>query len=275
MANLNLFRRKQFTPIETVRLYIKNIVNTSNQLNGYKWVHLKCIRQVFTVTQETIRHLLLEVDPEGVVFTSKKRLRRRVYSNPGPNYLWHTDVYDKLTPYGISISGCIDGFSRYIVWLHAASSCSNPNIIAGFYVYTVEMLSGCPQTLRFDAGSENTIIQHLQTFLHQNNPSEKPWVLILKSTENQRIEAWWGILRKHQSQFWINLFQKLKEDGHFTGSWLDKNLIRFVFLDIIKTELEEIKTEWNSHKIRGEKGNLNLFRRKQFTPIETVRLYVH
>ncbi|CAI6372835.1 unnamed protein product [Macrosiphum euphorbiae] len=69
MANLNLFRRKQFTPIETVRLYIKNIVNTSNQLHWYKWVHLKCIRQGFTVTQETIRHLLLEVDPEGVVFS--------------------------------------------------------------------------------------------------------------------------------------------------------------------------------------------------------------
>ena len=27
----------------------------------------------------------------------------------GPNYLWHVDGYDKLTPYGLNIHGCIDG----------------------------------------------------------------------------------------------------------------------------------------------------------------------
>lgn len=53
IANLNLFRRKQFTTIETVRLYITNIENTSNQLHGHKWVHLKCNRQGFVETQES------------------------------------------------------------------------------------------------------------------------------------------------------------------------------------------------------------------------------
>jgi len=28
----------------------------------------------------------------------------------GPNYLWHVDGYDKLKPFGMAISGCIDGF---------------------------------------------------------------------------------------------------------------------------------------------------------------------
>jgi len=73
MVNSNLFRRKQFTTVETVRLYITNIVNSLNQLHGHKWVHLKCIRQGFVVTQETIRHLLIELDSEGVVFRSKKK----------------------------------------------------------------------------------------------------------------------------------------------------------------------------------------------------------
>ena len=27
----------------------------------------------------------------------------------GPNFTWHVDGYDKLTPYGITIHGCIDG----------------------------------------------------------------------------------------------------------------------------------------------------------------------
>ncbi len=28
----------------------------------------------------------------------------------GPNQVWHIDGYDKLTPFGLSIHGCIDGY---------------------------------------------------------------------------------------------------------------------------------------------------------------------
>ena len=28
----------------------------------------------------------------------------------GPNYVWHMDRYDKLSPYGLAIHGCIDGY---------------------------------------------------------------------------------------------------------------------------------------------------------------------
>ncbi|KAK0154047.1 hypothetical protein N1851_003868 [Merluccius polli] len=40
-------------------------------------------------------------------------------SVPGPNYMWHMDSYDKLTPFGIGINGCIDGFSCHIIWMQA------------------------------------------------------------------------------------------------------------------------------------------------------------
>jgi hypothetical protein len=84
---------------------------------------------------------------------SRRRLRRHLYFNPGPNHTWHTHclmLIDKLKPYGISISGCIDGFSMCIVWLEAAPSCSDPRVIGHFYLNTVETLGGCPITLRFD-----------------------------------------------------------------------------------------------------------------------------
>ena len=29
--------------------------------------------------------------------------------NKGPNYIWHIDGYDKLSPFGLTIHGCIDG----------------------------------------------------------------------------------------------------------------------------------------------------------------------
>ena len=68
-------------------------------------MHLKCIQAGLVVTQTTIRHLLI-LDPRGVQLRKRNRLRRPLYINPGPNFLWHGDSYDKLKPYGIS---CING----------------------------------------------------------------------------------------------------------------------------------------------------------------------
>ena len=77
---------------------------------------------------------------EGIASRRRHRLVRRVYMNLGPNYLWHIDGYDKLKPYGICISGAIDGFSRYILWLEAHVSNSDPRVIAGYFMNTVRQL---------------------------------------------------------------------------------------------------------------------------------------
>jgi len=234
LKQLGLYKRINYTPMNIVREYLENCILGSNQLHGYKWMHQKCIGVGFVVKQETVRNLLKIIDPEGVEIRSRKRLRRRQYYNPGPNYTWHTDCYDKLKPYGISISGCIDGFSRLILWLEAAPSCSDPRAIGSFYLNTVEALRGCPITLRFDKGTENRHIEQFQQFLRRNNTSRRPSFLYGTSPSNQRIESWWSILRKHFTQFWMDVFCQLKDDGLFSGTFLDKNLIRFCFLNIIK-----------------------------------------
>ena len=72
--------------------------------------------------------LMKEVNPEGVEARKGRRLRRTYPSKviiftpileaemltllsylQGPNHIWHLDGYDKLTPYGLSIHGCVDG----------------------------------------------------------------------------------------------------------------------------------------------------------------------
>ena len=76
--------------------------------HGYKLMHLKCIQAGLVVTQTTIRHLLLILDPRGVQLRKRNRLRRLLYINPRPNFLWHVDSYDKLKPYGICINCAVD-----------------------------------------------------------------------------------------------------------------------------------------------------------------------
>ena len=56
--------------------------------------------------------ILRQVDPEGTALRRAHALRRRMYTNPGPNFVWHVDGYDKLKPYGFPIHGAVDGFSR-------------------------------------------------------------------------------------------------------------------------------------------------------------------
>ncbi|XP_054260144.1 uncharacterized protein LOC128984801 [Macrosteles quadrilineatus] len=190
---------------------------------------------LLALKQTTVRSILKELDPVGLDLRTRKRLRRRIYKNKGPNYLWHLDAYDKLKPYGICVHGCIDGFSRKLMWLKASTNTSDPRIIAGYFVHTVESIGGCPVRIRGDCGTENRYVEQMQIYLRakEDNMPETAW-LYGTSQSNQRIEAWWSILRKQCSQFWMNLFQNLKEDGLFSGSFMDKSLIQFSFLRMIQ-----------------------------------------
>lgn len=150
--------------------------------------------------------------------------------------MWHLDCYDKLKPFGICISGCIDGFSRKIIWLKAGVNTNDPKIICAYFLEAVKVLGGCPHTVRADLGTENRTVERVQNCLRDGNNDENtlPSFLYGTSPANQRIEAWWSILRKHHSQFWLNLFHSLKDDGMFSGSYLDKSLIQLCFLKIIQ-----------------------------------------
>lgn len=133
LKQLGLRRRKGFSDLLDVMCFVIEQCEESGILHGYKWFHQKCLLRGLIVTQETIRLLLQILYPEAVGIRKRRRLQRRKYSSPGPNAVWHMDGYDKLKPYGISIHGCIDGYSRYIIWLKAASTNKNPRVVACKY----------------------------------------------------------------------------------------------------------------------------------------------
>ena len=65
--------------------------------------------------------------------------------------------FDKLKPYGFPIHGCVDGFSRRILWLPVTRSNNNPVVSASYYLETVSALKLCPTLLQTDCGTENNI----------------------------------------------------------------------------------------------------------------------
>ena len=112
--------------------------------------------------------ILRELDPNGVAARLLRRLERRTYTVPGPNFIWHMNDYDKLKPFGLCISGCMDGFSRKIIWLNVYSTNNNPRIIGGYFLEPLKEFGGCPCVVRGDYGTENGLVRDFQNLLWNN-----------------------------------------------------------------------------------------------------------
>ena len=70
-------------------------------------------------------NILKEIDPKETNIRKASRLRQRKYVSEGPNSCGNADGYDKLKPCGFPIHGCIDEYSRRILWLKVTKS--NPH----------------------------------------------------------------------------------------------------------------------------------------------------
>ena len=129
------------------------------------WSHLST--SGILLRREDVRLALRELDPENVDKRQRRRLRRRKYRNPRPNYVWHIDSHDKLKPYGISIHGCIDGYSRRIIWLEVASTNKMLELIAKYYLDAVKQMKGKPKIIKADDGTEHSVIEPLHVYFSE------------------------------------------------------------------------------------------------------------
>jgi len=65
----------------------------------------------------------------------------------GPNWMWSIDGHDKLmglykNEFPLAIHGCIDSFSRKIIWLRAWPSNNSPELPARLYYEAVLEFNG-------------------------------------------------------------------------------------------------------------------------------------
>ena len=156
---------------------------------------------------------LREVDPEGVRRRKAYRLVRRKYYACRPNYVWHVDGYDKLKPYGFCIHGAMDGYSKRILWLEESNTNNSSTVIAKYYLDALRHLGVCPRLPRCDCGTENAKLSVLQPFFRYSGIDSMVGMksfMYGKSVSHQRIESWWGILRRQGIQWWICFFKICK-----------------------------------------------------------------
>ena len=144
------------------------------------------------IPRAVVQTILREVDPAGSRLRRANRLRRRSHLNPGPNYCWHADGYDKLKPYDFPIHDCIDGFIRKIMWLKIVPSNNDPQVVGRLFYDCINNLQFCPTLLRTDRSTENGIMASAQCFLRRNHTDTQYDVNAHRygsSHSNQRIAA--------------------------------------------------------------------------------------
>lgn len=79
-----------------------------------------------------------------------------------------------------------------------------------------------------------------------------------RSVRNQRIESYWGQLRKHTGDFYIQLFKCMQENGLFDGSQLHLRCLQYCFGPMITADLKMAMDLWNEHKMRKQAARNNV-----------------
>jgi hypothetical protein len=88
------------------------------------------------VQRDRVRSSLTHVDPENTALRWACVITRRVYSVPGPNALWHVDGNHALIRWKFVVHGCIDGFSRRIIYLLCADNNRSDTVVNVFAAAT-------------------------------------------------------------------------------------------------------------------------------------------
>lgn len=101
--------------------------------------------------------------------------------------------------------------------------------------------------IRADNGTENVNIAPVQRFFQYEENS----FLYGKSSANQRIEAWWGTLRKGCIDWWIQLFKDMRDCGMFCDAdVIQCECLKFCFMQVLRDELYKFAEQWNLHRMR-------------------------
>jgi hypothetical protein len=145
------------------------------------------------VTRQQLRGCISRVDSVGRQQRKHKAVKRRVYEVEGPHHLWHINGHHKLMNYGLVTHGCIDGYSRAIMYMR----CTDNNQAAT----TLRLFQGAclqymlPSRVRGDRGGENiriadTVIQHRHLYYCPSRKALLPqaWWLTVPVQQLERDE---------------------------------------------------------------------------------------
>ncbi|KAL6459658.1 hypothetical protein MHYP_G00314170 [Metynnis hypsauchen] len=220
--------------------------------SGYRIIHGHLQSRGLRVQTSRMRCSLRRVDPEGsrIRALSAPMVRRRQYSVPFPNAMWHIDGNHKLIRWRIVIHGGIDGFSRLIVYLSASTN-NQTSTVLNYFIAAVNEY-GLPSRVRSDKGGENIGVAE---FMVANRGEGRNSHITGRCVHNQKIERLWRDVYEHVLDMFYHIFYNLEAAGQLNPD-SDAHIfaLHWIFIPHLQRHLAFFKEAWNHHRLRTE-GN--------------------
>ncbi|CAL8255515.1 unnamed protein product [Boreogadus saida] len=219
-------------------------------LCGYRMLRYHLQGRGHLVQIHRVRQSLKRVDPEGTEqrALANRTLHRRQYSVPGPNCMWHIDGNHKLIRLRFVIHGWIDGFSRLVVFLSAATNNRATTVLDAFLGAVRQY--GVPSRVRSDKGRENFEVAY---YMVDNCGPNRNSHITGRSVHNQRIERLWRDVYTQVLDLFHTLFHEME------ASWMlnpDSEIhlfaLHWVFQSLVQSHLRHFQDAWIFHSLRTE-----------------------
>lgn len=144
--------------------------------------------------------------------------------------------------------------------VESIASNKRPEFIAHFYLDYIEEINGVPRLVCSDAGTENCLVRDIQRILRANDNDDMSGMAsfkVIPSTQNIRIERFWGFLKSSHGVFWINLFKDMVDYELLDlTNPIHIECLRYVFMPLIQRDLDKLREEWNAHRVRRNRNGV-------------------
>ena len=167
--------------------------------------------------------MLQNKDPERLEFqcaSSKKKESKRYFSCDGPLNVVSLDGHEKLCGYqsctfSVRVYGCLDTYSRKILFLRVRYSNSNSMIIGEKYLKFLHEVRTLARFIWIDCGTDPGKMATIQTYLSSkvSDLNDSVDSVIYGPSTTNKIERWWKDLHERLEKYlrdsWFHFYGKI------------------------------------------------------------------